>query len=976
MYPNLTGPLLVLVGAGLGAIAFLLLRRPVLRRLALRQVARRRTEALLVVGGSVLGTAIIVGALVVGDTLGFSVRQTAYRTLGPIDERVVSTSSGIGALAANRLVVDLAGDPDVDGVLTAQVDQAAATRGSGATAVAEPRVLAWETDYTAARHFGAAGGPSGLAISAPPSGHVVINAALALSLSTKAGDPITLFLFGRPHQFYVDAVIPTEGLAGTGFGSSVNRNVFLPEGTFARLSTTADADPRVVTFVSNTGGVQRGNRLTATVTAKIRQAIGTFGPQLDVQTPKKDVLLNAQRTGDSLGALFLMIGSFSIIAGALLLVNIFVMLAEDRKGMLGMLRATGLRRSSLIGAFAIEGALYAVAASIVGVGLGIGVGWGVSFIAARIFNSWSFDGNGLDVTFSVTPTSLVNGAALGLVIALATIVVTSIRVSRINIIAAIRDLQVTPSTEKSRRRVRWATSAAALLGVLAVPAVATSQPEATYVLPALTALCLTPLLAERLGRRRGHTLVAGSVVVWSLVANLVRPAIFDTPSMAVYVIQGTQLAFAAVALVTVNQSVVLRPFRRLIERSTPGGLAARIGVANPLVKRFRTGATLIMYTLIVLVLVLLTEIGGIIHNSVDTQVGYATAGYDVRVDFNPDAATSAPAQLLTAGPAGRDVLASTPLVSALARSTDPGKRTTEPIDTLVEGVTTSAVQGMGFSKRLAGLTTDAAVWEALSHHPDYVVLDQFFAAQGGPNGQFYLPGDSFSVTNPATGVAERKTIAGILRSAVAFYSPMRPASFPLITSAEAVRQQFGDAVTVSSALVKVRAGTAAEAASALQVQHLAASLVATDVASTVRHMFDANVAFFQLMQGFLALGLVVGITGLGVVMVRAVRERRRSIGILRALGFRAGTVERSFLIESGFIATEGVLLGTGLGVLTTYVMYRNGAMFEGVRNGYPIPWLTLAGMAVLVVAASLAMTIGPARRAAKILPAIATRVAD
>ena len=40
--------------------------------------------------GSVLGTAIIVGSLIVGDTLNFSVQQTAYKNLGPIDEIVSS----------------------------------------------------------------------------------------------------------------------------------------------------------------------------------------------------------------------------------------------------------------------------------------------------------------------------------------------------------------------------------------------------------------------------------------------------------------------------------------------------------------------------------------------------------------------------------------------------------------------------------------------------------------------------------------------------------------------------------------------------------------------------------------------------------------------------------------------------------------------------------------------------------------------
>src|SRR3954469_10805618 len=125
MYPNLLGPLLVLVALCVAGVTFLVVRQPVSRRLAGRQLTRRRTEALLVVSGSVLGTAIIIGALVVGDTLNHSVRQEAYRTLGPIDERVVATSSQIGAQAADRLAA-LTRSPRVDGVLTAHVDQAAA----------------------------------------------------------------------------------------------------------------------------------------------------------------------------------------------------------------------------------------------------------------------------------------------------------------------------------------------------------------------------------------------------------------------------------------------------------------------------------------------------------------------------------------------------------------------------------------------------------------------------------------------------------------------------------------------------------------------------------------------------------------------------------------------------------------------------------------------------------------------------------
>ena len=71
------------------------------------------------------------------------------------------------------------------------------------------------------------------------------------------------------------------------------------------------------------------------------------------------------------------------------------------------------------------------------------------------------------------------------------------------------------------------------------------------------------------------------------------------------------------------------------------------------------------------------------------------------------------------------------------------------------------------------------------------------------------------------------------------------------------------------------------------------------------------------MQGYLALGLIIGIAGLGVVMVRAVRERRRQIGMLRAMGFQSRVVRQAFLVEAGFIAVQGIALGVILALVTS-----------------------------------------------------------
>src|SRR5918995_6363666 len=246
MYPNLTPTLVALLGITLAVAGFIAVRRPFLRRLALRQIARRRGEAVLVVVGSVLGTAIIIGSLIVGDTLNFSVRQTAYKNLGPIDEIVSSPTVAQGD-QATRQIARLRGDPDVDGILTLRGDQAAVVRGSGADRTAEPRASVFEVDFAQAAAFsGGVQGGSGLSGPAPGAGEAGINDDLATQLGAQAGDRLTVYLYGRPTEVRVARVVPTVGLAGAGTGQTAARNAFFAPGTLVQAArqATAAAPPR------------------------------------------------------------------------------------------------------------------------------------------------------------------------------------------------------------------------------------------------------------------------------------------------------------------------------------------------------------------------------------------------------------------------------------------------------------------------------------------------------------------------------------------------------------------------------------------------------------------------------------------------------------------------------------------------------------------------------------------------------------
>lgn len=64
--------------------------------------------------------------------------------------------------------------------------------------------------------------------------------------------------------------------------------------------------------------------------------------------------------------------------------------------------------------------------------------------------------------------------------------------------------------------------------------------------------------------------------------------------------------------------------------------------------------------------------------------------------------------------------------------------------------------------------------------------------------------------------------------------------------------------------------------------------------------------FIRIIQGFMALGLVVGIAALGVVSYRAVIERRHQIGALRAIGYQRLMVAVGFLLESALVTSAGI----------------------------------------------------------------------
>ena len=131
------------------------------------------------------------------------------------------------------------------------------------------------------------------------------------------------------------------------------------------------------------------------------------------------------------------------------------------------------------------------------------------------------------------------------------------------------------------------------------------------------------------------------------------------------------------------------------------------------------------------------------------------------------------------------------------------------------------------------------------------------------------------------------------------------------------------------------------------------------------------IAILGIFEAYLALGLIVGIAGIGVVTVRSVSERRKTIGILRALGYRKKMVMLSFLIEVSWVALLGIVNGVLVAVGFHRALYV--AFWESQGADFTLPWFTImmvilgGWMLVLIVTAE------PIRRSTKVPPSAALR---
>lgn len=985
--------LIVMLAICLLIVAWVAWRRPVVFKMGMRNIPRRRTQTILIVIGLMLSTLIIAAALGTGDTINNSVTSSALQGLGTVDELVVASqdpnnegevdsalNQTFSAEALQTFDTGLGNDPDVDGIMPILLENLPVI--SESSGQSEPISYLVGVDPTRLDQFGdlqtADGEPIDLGAIAP--NEAVVSEMMAEDLAVGVGDVVTTFYQGQPLALTVAAVAEDSPLSGRLDTSTPGWVVPLD-----RLQAATGQEGQLTMIaISNTGGVRDGLELSDGVTERARALIA--GQPLGVDPYKQRLVDLAETFSSIFTSLFLVLGLFSIAVGILLIVLIFTMLAAERRPEMGMARAVGQQRGQLVQQFVAEGSGYALLAGLVGAALGVAATYIIGITLNSLF------GDILPVTPDVTLRSLIVAYCLGVVITFIAVVGSSWKISRLNVVAAVRDL---PDGAKTRRHKRTLVWAFLMMLVGTAMAIAGQTSDSAQAFLFYGGMSLVPFGVALLLRYFGAPTrpVFSLVGIYILALWLLPPGLSEDlfgdlgGGFEMFFLSGIFMVAGASILIVQNLDLLLKGV------SAIGGLfqsklpAVRMAIAYPGASKGRTGMLIAMFSLIVFSLVTFATIN---QNFVNLFLGdEANAGWDVRAQVlpeNPVGDGSAQAFTDTLAADGVDVsqFEDTGVVNTgdfQGRIRVAG--TDEWQTMIINGAAEDFVTGseLTFQTRAEGFADDAAVLEALQTQPDVAVVDVSAVPQDGGFGDpdafvlegYEATGDTFA---PITVQVERTgggepvdlKIIGVIDSQIGslfgLYAPQATVLGP-----NGIYQQ----PALTAYYVKVAdPGESDAIAKSIEAALLRNGAQAVSIRDELEEFQSQNQVFLYIIQGFMGLGLLVGIAAVGVIAFRSVVERRQQIGMLRALGYQRSLVATSFMIETLFVVGIGVLSGLTLGLILARQLFTTDD-FGGADADFVVPWAIVVTVLLVTIIAALVMTWVPSRQASRLAPAEALR---
>ncbi|MGC2034747.1 MAG: FtsX-like permease family protein [Thermoplasmata archaeon] len=966
----------------------LALRHRLAFRIAMRNVRRGRSRTVLLILGLLIGTTIISGSLIVGDTVNQLNVHFTYIADGFNDEAIYNQSPiGAHVYFPYSVFTDLsnasAGNPNIAGITPMIIGTTQIFDRS--TQIPETNLNLIGVNGNQSAQLGNFVTDAGESLSGPAPGSVLLDDLAASSMNASAGNQLVVYGSGAvPIPLTVQAVVQDNlrgGVLTGGLGAS--GNVFVTLATAQALENASGTINWI--SVTNSGSQVQGATLSSKVSAQLNASLAQIpaAKGLKVHILLQEDVASAETAGSSLTTLFLVLGLFSIVAGAMLIVGIFVMLAEERKGEMGMLRAIGLRRRDLVHAFYFEGLAYSAGSALAGTILGVGVGYGLTYAFSQLFASPGLTQSAILQSFTVTQDSLITAYVAGFLLTLVTVVVASRRASRLNIVRAIRDLPEPPPTLRAYTYLAYFGIVLTIVGILIFVPTYRGTSDVSYptIAGALIILGLA-LIASRFARNRLVFSLAGAAfVVWAGVEPLRQLVLGTSHTGGIFIVfvEGILMVVGALLLYTFNSTTIVAAIARVFGRDPRRHAVVRVGLSYPARQPARTTINLAIFALVIFTLVAIASFGSTLQASLNTTVENQSGGYSF-VGFSTTPIPDLYGHIQNNTTLAPMYSAAVPLISGGIQvnvsgfSGDPYGDNVYAAPVVAPGPSnfyttnhfpfSATWKGMSASQVMTELETNGSA--AIVDNSYAPVTTSVTSTSSGPPHPSVTPGETISVQDPATGNTTHVVIFGILLESFVTGIWLDPTT----AAGLGYHQQDVYFLTTSPGVSETRAQQAATSA------FYPYGLFLLSFQAVLSSSLASTIGIIGLLQIFVGLGLGVGIAGMGIVALRAVVERRREIGMLRASGFTRRMTLASFFVEYSFVALLGIGIGTGLGLLIVYdLTHTAAAASEGVST-LAIPWVNLILILIVTYALAMAAVAGPSLRAARLPPADAVRATE
>lgn len=113
---------------------------------------------------------------------------------------------------------------------------------------------------------------------------------------------------------------------------------------------------------------------------------------------------------------------------------------------------------------------------------------------------------------------------------------------------------------------------------------------------------------------------------------------------------------------------------------------------------------------------------------------------------------------------------------------------------------------------------------------------------------------------------------------------------------------------------------------------------AAEVLDSYNQVQNTYISIFQVLGGF---GLILGSLGMGILVLRNILERRSELALMRAVGFRKGTLRRLLVAEHSILFLAGLLCGMVASLVAI--------LPKLLSPSQAIPWTTLSILAVTLL---------------------------